>query len=163
MSPRDRLTRQGPAVLLTVMSVVYVVISYQYDEETRMLPLLVAWTTLVLLIIELLCQGESRLGGVLRLFLSGEVPGAEAQTTSNTLLRREIGAFVWVFSVLGAVVLFGFYITIPLFVSSFLRFYARKSWTLALSVAVILTGAIWILFEVLMGYQLFYGFLFGDY
>ena len=164
MTLRERLVRQGPSMVLIAMTVGFVVASYQYPPASRELPLLVGWTTLIMLVIEFVSQGESRLGRVLQSFLAGkggDQPSVDIKPTGT--VSREIGAFVWVICVTAAVMLFGFYLTIPVYVAGFLRFRARTSLPVALMAGLGLTGFIYVLFEILMGYRLFYGFVFGDF
>lgn len=164
MTLKERITRQGPSAVLILLTIGFIATSYQYRETSRELPLLVAWTTLLLLTVEFITQGGSRLGSIFRMYLVGKasnLPGFDKRPTAS--VSQELGAFAWVFAVLAAVTLFGFYITIPLYVASFLRIRAQTSFKTAIVCAVVLTGIIYLLFEVLMEYRLFHGLVFGDY
>ena len=164
MTLRERLVRQGPAAILILVAAAFIGLSYQYGEKTRTFPLLVGWTTLVLLVVEFISQGETRLGRTLLRFLSGKTTSATtSERPSNATPARELSAFLWIFSLLLMVMVAGFYISIPVYVFVYLRFFARKSLVLSSSIAVLLTAFLWALFDFFMGYQLFYGFLFGDY
>ena len=164
MTIAERLARQGTSAVLIAVTVGFITVSYAYSEDVRELPLLIAWSTLVLLVVEFVSQGDTRIGRKVHAALSSkgaEVPSFDQRPDAT--LAREVSAFAWVFGVLAAVVLFGFFITIPVYVASFLRIRAGVSLKIALPAAAALTGGLYGLFEILLGYRLFYGFLMGDF
>ena len=60
-------------------------------------------------------------------------------------------------------VLAGFYVAIPVYVVAYLRLYARRPLAISLLIALVLTTALYVLFAILLGYDIFEGLVFGGY
>lgn len=74
-------------------------------------------------------------------------------------LRREIVAWSYFIGLIGGILLFGFRITVPLFLVAFLRFQARTGWRAALLYGVGGAMAMYLLFEKLLRVSLHTGFI----
>jgi hypothetical protein len=152
-----------PTLVLIVLALIYLATGLSYNADTRAVPVVVTTVTLVLLVIDILSQGEGRLSHSLRRFFGGAAmvrPGAEGEAAP---LAKEIAAFSWMAAFTGLAILFGFYIAIPVYVFSYLRFYARKPILIASTMALTLTAVLYGTFELLLGYGIFEGLLFGGY
>ncbi len=83
----------------------------------------------------------------------------DPSTTARSRNKREALLFGYFFSLIGLVLLFGFWLGYPIFMLAFLRYYARESWKLA----AILTAGSWVvmygIISVLLQQILFEGFV----
>jgi hypothetical protein len=75
--------------------------------------------------------------------------------------RREIILFGYFFSLLGLVLLFGFWIGYPIFMAAFLRYYARETWKLAITLTVSSWVVMYGLLVLVLEQVLFEGFVTG--
>ncbi|MBP1849409.1 tripartite tricarboxylate transporter TctB family protein [Rhizobium halophytocola] len=163
MNFKDRVFRFGPAVVLLVIAISFLVTSMDYDVSTRAMPLVVAVMTTVLLLVEILAQRRDRLGEQLRRIFAGS-PKIEIDTgLGNPQVRREIAAVLWVLAFLVLAVLVGFYVAIPVYVFCYLWLYARKTLFKSAVTGVGIVALLYVLFQVLLDYKIFGGILFGAY
>jgi hypothetical protein len=70
-------------------------------------------------------------------------------------------AFAWIGAFLPLVVVLGFYGAIVLYVFCYLRLYARKSGGASAAAAFLVAGSLYVVFDTLMGYEIFGGLLGG--
>ena len=147
-----------PVALLLAMAVVLVA-SYGYGPEERALPVLVAWTTIALLMLEILVQAGTPAGRRIDRLLQGTNAGPElARAPPVTVL---IHAFGWPGLLVALTVLIGILPAVLVYVFFSLKMAGGKSLRQALAIAVVLTGLSWLLFEWTMSYRLFRGVLMG--
>ena len=59
--------------------------------------------------------------------------------------------------------MFGFYPAIPVYVTAYLALYARKPLLASVATAAALTGLLYVMFELLLGYDVFGGLISGDF
>lgn len=79
--------------------------------------------------------------------------------TAHDHVRRELIVWVYIVSYVAGVVLFGFRPAIPIFLVTFLRFYAHLSWRNALLAGLAGTLVLWVIFERVLGMQLHDGLI----
>lgn len=84
----------------------------------------------------------------------------EAPMDAAEEARRLKVMFSYFFATVAGVIVFGFWVTIPVFLVCFLRFVEKDSWKFALMVAGIATAGIYVLFELVMHMFLFRGLLY---
>jgi hypothetical protein len=154
-------------VLLALAMVGVIVWSADYAAEARALPVLVAWTTIVLLALEALVQTGTRAGRFIERMFSGEAKaetggGAARRVTSPGALR-ELRGIAWPAALVAAIVIFGILPAVPAYVFLSLKIAGGKSGARAALTAIGVTVFVWTLFEWGMSYQLFRGALFGDF
>lgn len=157
------MNRIASSLVLIAVALVFLITAQNYSPNSRAVPVAVALVTLALLALDIASQGEGKLGHALRRALGGVQavrPGADAEAGEP---RKEFAAFLWVVGFAAGTVLVGFYIAIPVYVVGYLRLYARKPLLHAIAIAAVLTGALYLLFAVLLGYGIFEGLLFGGF
>ena len=64
------------------------------------------------------------------------------------VVRKEMIVWGYIFALIGSILLFGFYITVPIFLVVFLRFYAKARWRMA----ILLPAAVSVFLYVMLGY-----------
>ena len=155
----DGLRRaRTPAALLLAMAGVLIV-SYGYGPAERALPVLVAWTTIALLVLEVLVQAGTPAGRRIDRLLQGQDAGPELERAPPaTVLIHAVG---WPGLLVALTVLIGILPAVLVYVFFSLKVAGGKSLRRALAIAVALTGLSWLLFEWTMSYRLFRGVLMG--
>ena len=83
-----------------------------------------------------------------------------AQAAPSAL--QEVIVFGWIGAFLGLVVILGFYAAILLYVFCYLKIYASKGSVVSAVTAFCLAGFLYLVFEVLMGYEIFGGLIAGN-
>ncbi|MCT7378150.1 tripartite tricarboxylate transporter TctB family protein [Chelativorans salis] len=151
------------SLVLIAVSAVYFATALQYSAGSRAIPISVATLTILFLFLDILSQGEGRVARGLRRAFGGAAsirPGGDAQEQP---VRQEALALAWIVAFTALATAFGFYIAIPVYVISYLWLHAGKPIWIAALVAISLTGALYLIFEVLLGYAIFEGLIFGGY
>ncbi|ESR25583.1 tripartite tricarboxylate transporter TctB family protein [Lutibaculum baratangense] len=168
MTARERLKDAVPSIVLLVVAAFYAYTATAYDPQTRAMPLGVALIAILLVVLDLVSRGEGALARNLRRVLQGSgakapVPGLDGQAGQRHPALRELGAFAWIGGFLALVILVGFYPAIPIYMVAYLRFYAKKPLVAAVATAAVVTGLLYAMFELLLGYSVFEGLIMGDY
>lgn len=159
MTGSDRSTGRRkllPSIVVLVLVIAYLVSGYlTLDETTRLVPLLAAAITLLLLlidIVQLMFRGSDAEDPHLAEGGGVKVPAARG---------REVVAIVVVAGGVAAVYLLGFLLAIPLYLFVSIAYLGQQSPRVALIVAALASLAIYLVFEVALSYQLFPGVLFS--
>lgn len=144
-------------VMLSIF-VVMVGIATQYPPEARFMPFVVGIPAIALCLLQLFLDlreslaakqqpagNARRKGGKIRTQLSRltgrrrELDSADERPLAfdpaadpAVIVRREIGMWAYFLGLVGGVILFGFLLTVPVFVAVFLRYWAKTSWAFAL-------------------------------
>tara|TARA_R110002020_G_scaffold36894_33_gene111020 strand:+ start:5547 stop:6056 length:510 start_codon:yes stop_codon:yes gene_type:complete len=168
MTWRSRLGEAAPSLVLIAIAGFYAATALAYDPESRAMPLGVALIAIVLVVLDILSRGEGRLARNLRRGLQGSsarqpVPGLDGQAGQRHSALRALGAFAWIVGFLALVTVFGFYPAIPVYVTAYLALYARKPLLASVATAAALTGLLYVMFELLLGYDVFGGLISGDF
>lgn len=150
-------------VFLLLITTVYIGTAYTYDEDARNIPLSIAAVLVLLLFIELVMQTPGTIATVLRKLFTGSKDITMVSGEGTTPIRKEIEAFAWIVGFLILAIVLGFYIAIPIYVFSYLHFYAGKSVLISAIPAIVLDGLLYLLFHVMLGYEIFAGLIMGDY
>ena len=58
--------------------------------------------------------------------------GLTVEAYTPEVVRKELIVWGYIFALIGSILLFGFYIAVPVFLVAFLRFFAQASWTRSL-------------------------------
>jgi hypothetical protein len=158
MKAFDVFTTLGMLAILTA----FVVTANFYPPGARFMPFVVGIPAIGLcllqLILDLRARGIPHVKTLPPLPVSG--PGAEAieaaelepELSQWETIRREIVMWVFILAFIGAILLFGFWIAIPVFLVSFLRFQASANWRLALSLS--LAATIFLYLAVEQGFRI---------
>jgi hypothetical protein len=116
--------------------------------------LIVGWTGVLLSTLDIVSVTETRLGGAINMIFGStrSEPLAEGRRVG-----REIGCFAAMASSVVLIWFFGFLIAAPLFVFLWMQFWGGKTVRESLYGGVSTFAFIWIMFEVLLQYELFRG------
>jgi hypothetical protein len=85
----------------------------------------------------------------------------DPSVVGRTRGQRERLLWAYFYGLVVAVLLFGFWIGVPAFLTAFLRFYARESWRLVAMLTLAFWGAMYVLLVVFLEQILFEGFVTG--
>lgn len=148
-----------PAFVLWLLTVGYLVTAYGYGPDSRIMPVLVAWSMLLLLLLDLLSRTQTRLGHALTRWLN---PAAErGEDAAGDTIARQMAAVLWLAGFAVALLLIGVLYAVPLYVFASIRLRGRRSYLVSLVAAGGMTLVIWLLFAVVLRLQLYPGLLFG--
>ena len=146
-------SRLVPAAVILAFVLGYLVVGLiTLDETTRVVPLLAGGVTLALLVIE-----------ILRVMLGGGPDDNGAPEGGGVLAvrpQRELAAILFVAGGVATIYLAGFLVAIPLYLFASIAFLGRQPIRAAAIVAVIATLIVYVVFEVLLAYELYPGLLF---
>lgn len=155
-------------VMLVIFSVM-VAMAFQFPADARFMPFIVGIPGIVLCLVQLLvdwrkaqtvmvspeAQALPALRGV-TLPDTGEPALSEGET-----VRREIVMWIYFLAFVGGLLLFGFWIAVPIMLVSFLRLQAKLSWQAALAAGLGASLLLYLIFEVLLRIRLHPGFATG--
>ena len=168
MSRVTGLARYLPLLGLALAACTYLVTSFDYSPESRAIPRAVALLALALIALHAVSQ-EMRRPRTMADGSTATGEGATPRTDGETFpaaapsFRSEATAFAWIAALLILVVVAGFYVAVPVFIFGYLLVHARKSVLTAGAFAIGVTGLLFLLFDLLMGYALFGGLIAGDF
>lgn len=130
------------------------------SPQGRVMPQIVGVIGLVLCVLDVIAHTDTDLGRRVAMVLSGSthLPTEEAQPRATT----EFVAFAWIIGATAAIVVFGFLLATPAYVLSYMVIQGRKSVVQSVIAAVVTTLFIWVVFEILMEYEVYRGLLFSD-
>lgn len=148
-----------PPVLIAIAAGAVLYAAGSYGATARQLPMLVAGSVLFLALLDLASRLPGRTGRALRVALGAGFDEPEFDRRPGW--RREIVQVGWVAATAVAVVLFGFLVTIPVFVFLYARIHGSGSTLASLAAAAVTVAAVVIVFEILLDYEIYRGVLFG--
>jgi len=157
--PPVRLSSKIFGGVVLVVSAAFVAQSYAFDFEERIVPLLIGYTTILFVAIDLLSMSGSRIGRA----VNGAIGGGAGRAVEDRLFRQELNISIWLAAVVAGAYLVGFLVIIPVF--AFFSMLRRGRYPLrhAIAMTIGLFAVIWVGFELLLGYELYRGILFGGY
>ena len=155
----------GKVMMSLVMLAIFVGMvgmAMTYPPETRLLPLVIGIPGILLTltqvgveIADLRRKTESATGAeAAELDIDAEETAPAAAT-----IKSEIVLLAYLAALAGAILLFGFWLTIPVFVIVFLRFHERESWRLTLSLALGAWVTLYLIFDRLLEILVHRGFV----
>ena len=148
------LAARVPLLLLLAMAA-FLVVSYGYSPEERALPVLVAWVTMAVLVLEILVQTRSPLGERIESILQGRnVEPAPAPPPIGRALRYAIG---WTVLLVALTTLIGILPAVFAYIALSLKFDGAKTLPVSLATAATVTLFAWLLFEWGLSYDLYRG------
>lgn len=146
---------KGKLVMSLVMLAIFAVmvgVASQYPPQARFMPLVVGVPGIVLCLLQLLLERAA----ARRPAAVASVAAVAVEAGSG---RRELllwGAFI---GLIASLILFGFWLTIPLFLLAFLRCYAKESWRFSLALSAAGSAALALVFHLGLGVALHGGFV----
>jgi Tripartite tricarboxylate transporter TctB family len=145
-----------------------VAISFDYPSKARFMPLVVGIPGIVLCLIQLAIDLFRSPAADTASSVGQSIAAASAPESSHQeelpefgphTARQEVIMWSYFVSFIAGVILFGFYISVPIMLLTFLRRQGEASWKFALAMAVIATLALYLMFGRLLGIELHPGFV----
>jgi hypothetical protein len=179
------LAKYSNSVMTLVMLAVFLVlvgIASGYPPEARFMPWVVGIPPILLCLLQLVLDARerrraagavhtrsdldkgldqaSRIAGRPVEFNIAALPGADApQISPEEQVRRELILWGYFLGFIGGILLFGFWVAIPVFLVCFLRFQAKSSWSTALLLGLGASVVLFFVFERGLKVQLHRGFV----
>jgi hypothetical protein len=153
-------TRLAPPLVVFACSIGFLIWAYTYEGRAEMMPALTGWFLVVMSFLDILANTGTRVGGAVAEFFSGKLTG-EAKGEAHGSLGRTVQAMAWPGGFVAGIVLFGFFIAIPIYVFLFMLLFGKKSLRKAVTGALATTFFTLVVFEWLLDYEVFRGVLFG--
>ena len=135
------------SVAMLAIFVVMVGIATQYPQQARFMPLVIGIPGIALCLFQLFLEFRA----------SRRMVESEPIKAGET--RREIVLWAYFIGLVGGLVLFGFWLTIPVFLAVFLRCYAEESWRFSLVLSAAATTLLFLVFHKGLGIVLHGGFI----
>jgi hypothetical protein len=157
-------------MVMLVVPLVIIIASYGIPEKARAVPLLTGALTLLLGILALICEIVPRIGKIFEAELftidTGEAkkepdPAVEEVSISD-LTKKILGCLALMVGFFIMIWLVGFFLAVPVFVFSYFMIFAQTRWINAILVTLVTEAFVFVVFQYLMGFELFQGILFGD-
>lgn len=155
------ITEYLPALTLALVTAGYLATAYGYSAESRVVPVLVAWSLLVLLLLDLISRTRTRAGRAFVRWLNPAAAEAEATAPDRAIVKRQVAAVLWLAGFAAALVLIGMLNAVLLYMVASLRLRGRRSYPVSLAAGAGMALVVWLLFAVLLQLQLYPGLLFG--
>ena len=152
------------ALVILAIGVGFLLWASTYPRSAGEVPILVAWITIVLALIDAAARTETAPGRILRRLANAEsviawkMEGDEAASS-----RRIASAIFWVLAYLAGVTAVGFLLTTPVYIFLYMKLHGGKSLLASTISAAATTVGLWLMFEIVFEYPLYPGLLFGGY
>lgn len=155
-------TKRNLYISLLVLGLVLLFLygTLSLSPQGRVMPQIVGVIGLVLCVLDVIAHTDTEIGRRVATVLSGSThrPAEEAQPR----VAAELVAFAWIVGATAAIVVFGFLLATPAYVFAYLVVQGRNSIMQSAIAAVVTTLFIWVVFEILMEYEVYRGLLFSD-
>jgi hypothetical protein len=148
----------APALGLWMLSLAYLLAAYQYPPASRAFPVIVAWSMLVLVTLDVIARTPTRAGRAVTRWLN---PASAVGPDGRIATPTELLAILWVVGFVTALVLIGILYAVPLFVFASVRWRGKQSYWISLVLAGGTTLFVWLLFARLLRIDLYSGLLGG--
>jgi hypothetical protein len=155
----------GKVVMSLVMLTIFtgmVGMALTYPPETRLLPLVIGIPGMLLGLIQVGVEirDARRKAGSVEGAVTAEKDGeSEESAPSAVIVKREIVLLAYLAALAVSILLFGFWLTIPVFVIVFLRAHERESWRLTLGLSLGAWAVLYLIFDRLLEIILHQGFV----
>jgi hypothetical protein len=171
-------------VMLTIF-VVMVGIASQFSPQARFMPFVVGIPGIALCLLQLFLdfrasrhvkpnapadmrneyeKAQEKASGIVKQKMEFDMAREQAQVVVSDLpqggeTQREIILWACIIGLVGSIILFGFWPTIPVFLVLFLHYFAEKSWRFSLSLGAAGTAVLFLVFQKGLGVILHSGFI----
>jgi hypothetical protein len=150
-----------PALALWIATAGYLATAYGYGPDSRIVPVLVAWSMLALLALDLASRTSTRLGRALTRWLNPAADPAKGAAPAHYPVSRQVAAVLWLAGFTAALLLIGVLYAVPLYVFTSMRLRGRRPYLVSISGGAGAALFVWLLFVALLRLQLYPGLLFG--
>ena len=136
----------------------FIYLSYGYAPEVRLFPLLVGYTSLILCTLDLIGLTDTALGRIIDTVFSGKAVEKTGKAPKFApKLSRQLIAMAWMVGLTIGIYIVGFMVMVPVYVFSSMLFQGKKSVKACAYGAVGTSAFIWVMFELLLKYELYRG------
>ena len=149
-----------PPLVLIAVAFLMIVWSQRYNETARLVPLLVSFTLLVLAFFDLVCRFDAPFIGPLRDFCGADFQNREMKHDPSP--AAEVSQVLWMVGCVAGMMLIGILPTIPIFILFYIVINGRRPWLESLIVTAIVFAFVYVVFEILLDYQLYRGAFFDE-
>jgi hypothetical protein len=179
------LSRSAMTLLMLVLFVTLVWIASGYPPNARFMPFVVGIPAIGLCLLQLVLDAYerrrvvaaapersafeeaeanvSRMAGRKVEFEVAHAPlptvEIERQLSDRETVGRELRLWAWFIGFIASILLFGFWVSIPIFLITFLRFQAQASWRLTLLLGIGATILLFVAFETVFRIEVHPGFI----
>jgi hypothetical protein len=150
----------APPILVLLVTVSFLLLAYTYEGRTRQVPVLVGWILLVLCVLDVIAASATRIGYTVKAFFGGATVGGGVAETADYSIGKVILAILWPTAFVALVVVVGFVVSIPIYVFLFVAVQGLDGIGRAALASIITTACIYVLFEILLKYEIYRGILF---
>ena len=146
-----RMSKLLPSVLIVLFVIGYLITAHvTLDAMSRRVPVLTAFVTLLLLAID-----------ILRNVTAGDGTSVPAVVNEPATRGREVTAILFVAGGVAGIYLIGFLVAIPLYLIASIAYLGAQPIRVAVTVAIIASLSIYLIFDLALAYQLFPGIFFS--
>lgn len=145
-------------LVLGAFAVAYVVLSYEYEPKVRAFPLIVGWSMVIFVVLDLLCHTNTALGRVVAALVGMDKPPADTAGASDA---SPVGALMWIPAYGVMVYLIGFLPTAGLYMFVSTAIFGSTRPLRAALWSVALVAVLYAFFEWALGFRLFDGVVLG--
>lgn len=153
----DRTAKLAADAAFAAFALGIIALSQEYPPKVRAFPLIVSWTLLALVALDLASQTDTRLGRLIAALTGKDLESAKARVARP----NPTFGLIWVPAYAVAVYLIGFLPTAALYAFVSMAAFGRAGPVRAAFWAAALTLVVWAFFELTLGFSLFDGVLFG--
>lgn len=148
-----------PPAILWLMAAGYLILAGQYEEQSRMMPLLIGRVMLVLATLDLVSRSKTPIGQTLLRWLNPAAVNVEL-THGRPDARREFGYILWIMAFVIGLILVGMFVAVPIFLLVSFSVLGRRTIIESVLLTAVVSAAVWMLFSLLLHLQLFPGLVF---
>jgi len=149
-----------PPLVLIAVGIAMIVWSQRYNETARLVPQLVSYALVVLAFIDLVCRFEKPFLGPLRDFWGADFDNREMRHDPPP--AAEVSQVLWIAGCVAGMMLIGILPTVPVFIFFYILINGRRPWLESLIVTAIVFAFVYVVFEMLLDYQLYRGAFFDE-
>jgi uncharacterized membrane protein (DUF485 family) len=154
--------RLVPPLIALAFSIIFLTWSYGYEDTAQQVPVIVGWSLIVLCLLDVVASTGTKIGELVKVFFTGTIVGEGSADLNNRSLTKVFAAMAWPVGFVAVVYFLGFIKVIPFYVFLFVVIQGKKSVKTGAIAAVIATAFTWIVFELLMNYEVYQGALFAE-
>jgi hypothetical protein len=154
--PRPNLVRYLPSVVGSLVTMAYLATAYTYKPAPRAMPVLIGWSVLLLLALDILALTPTVAGRRVTAWLN---PERNDQRRAGLVPRRQWIALSSVVALTLAFVLLGVLMACGLYVFLMAAFFGRRSLPNALIAGAAITVFVWLMFAKFLHVELYPGLL----
>ncbi len=153
--------RALPSTLVLLLAAGFLAWSHAYDGRGHVVPALIGWTAVALSLLDLVAHTKSRAGRVLHGILSGRPLDSSSGDEAEAPALSPAVACLWTAGFVGLVAVVGFIVAVPVYTLAFMRLQGRMPWRRSVLTAAAVAVVVWLVFERLLRYRVFEGWVFG--